>query len=166
MQARTCTKCGQLLRFPVMPGASLLQIVGMSDALQDLISSCFSSTIPQFLHMRSRRLSSRLTTAKTLPRLQLGNATDAGFGRGSAILAWRPVQPYIVRPRCWMSLGCKMILILQVTPSCFCQRTQEAVLRNVETQEIKSRWEEGLYPPSTITFKGRFWASGSELRKA
>lgn len=31
--------------------------------------------------------------------------------------------------------------------------------------EIKSRWEEGLYPPSTITFKGRFWASGSELRK-
>jgi hypothetical protein len=53
MQARTCTKCGQLLRFPVMPGASLLQIVGMSDALQDLISSCFSSTIPQFLHMRS-----------------------------------------------------------------------------------------------------------------
>ena len=53
MQAHTCTKCGQLLRFPVMPGASLLQIVGMSDGLQDLISSCFSSPIPQFLHMRS-----------------------------------------------------------------------------------------------------------------
>ena len=63
-----------------------------------------------------------------------------------------------------MSLRCTMILMLQVA---FASESRpEAVLKNVETQEIKSRWEEGLYPPSTITFKGRFWASGSELRKA
>ena len=33
-------------------------------------------------------------------------------------------------------------------------------------QEIESRYKKGLYPPSTITYKGRFWESGSELRKA
>lgn len=31
--------------------------------------------------------------------------------------------------------------------------------------EIESRYKKGLYPPSTITYKGRFWESGSELRK-
>eukprot|EP00440_Ansanella_granifera_P011431 gb/GFBE01012401.1/.p1 GENE.gb/GFBE01012401.1/~~gb/GFBE01012401.1/.p1 ORF type:complete len:484 (+),score=100.67 gb/GFBE01012401.1/:1-1452(+) len=32
--------------------------------------------------------------------------------------------------------------------------------------EIDSRWKKGLYPPSAITYKGQFWASGQELRKA
>ncbi|CAK9041186.1 Uncharacterized protein SCF082_LOCUS23836 [Durusdinium trenchii] len=32
--------------------------------------------------------------------------------------------------------------------------------------EIQSRWENGLYPPSTITYKGQFWESGDDLRKA
>eukprot|EP00438_Fugacium_kawagutii_P015915 Skav217896 [mRNA] locus=scaffold795:17569:20668:+ [translate_table: standard] len=39
-------------------------------------------------------------------------------------------------------------------------------LQRIHPQEIKSRWDQGRYPPSTITFKGRFWDSGSELRKA
>lgn len=34
------------------------------------------------------------------------------------------------------------------------------------TKEIQSRWENGLYPPSTITYKGQFWESGDDLRKA
>ena len=143
-----------------------LQIVRMSDELQDLYCRLLQFSNSTISSHAKRRLSSQPTTAKTLLRLQLGHTTDAGIGKGSAILASRTVQPYIVRPRCWMFLGRKMIVILQFISNCFCQRTLETVLKNVETQEIKSRWEKGLYPPSTITFKGRFWASGSELRKA
>mmetsp|Transcript_2992 Transcript_2992/g.5219 ORF Transcript_2992/g.5219 Transcript_2992/m.5219 type:complete len:632 (-) Transcript_2992:50-1945(-) len=32
--------------------------------------------------------------------------------------------------------------------------------------EIEDRWQKGLYPQSTITYKGRFWQTGAELREA
>ncbi|CAE7343993.1 unnamed protein product, partial [Symbiodinium pilosum] len=32
--------------------------------------------------------------------------------------------------------------------------------------EIEKRYKQGLYPKSTITYKGRFWQSGSQLREA
>lgn len=66
----------------------------------------------------------------------------------------------ILRPRCWMYLGCKESVELQIWAS------PDHINRHQPSQEIKSRWDQGRYPPSTITFKGRFWDSGSELRKA
>jgi len=32
--------------------------------------------------------------------------------------------------------------------------------------EIETRWKQGLYPTSTITYQGRFWSSGAALREA
>ena len=33
-------------------------------------------------------------------------------------------------------------------------------------EELQSRWQQGLYPSSTISYQGRFFASGEALREA